>query len=428
MSKEKRMIITDNLDLSERKIITKDEFYQDKKNSSKINISDFLTVDSGKIEKNKEMLYYALVSTSDKEINCRSYDYKSWEKTVVDKMWISPYQKPILYNHDLYNSSPQGRIQNTFFINHSDKKVICSSLEEELPQDVINFYDSLGAFNEGTASIIARISPDNVLAQRIESGLDITVSQSSYMDKAVCSICGKNYYGDECSHIPGKTYKLEDGSEKTCIVKTFDYEPIELSFVTIPANKTSIVYSFQKKQSSSNDNLAENNIQIKDDENEDNKNIKNGENKDMELKNILKDMISQKLNLGEELKDSYDKLFDSMTPEQINYFKNIIDHLTKKAEVVENHSDNEKNNTEESLNNEGENLNSQNNVNEDNENNLNEVNKDNKDADLENKPCTQKENKFKDNENVENFYKDSNVENKPKYDNETQALINACLI
>ena len=449
MDSKNKMIITDNIDLSTKTILTQDEFYKENKNSKNITISDFRSLDSSQIEKKSDMVYYALVSSSNKIINNRNYDDQSWLKTVKDKKWLMPYKKPILYNHDLYFSTPHGRIENAFYINHQNKEVI-SSIKEKLPEEVVDYYDSIGAFNNGTSSVIARISADEWLSNRIENDIDLTVSQSSFMNKAICNICGNDYYGDSCPHFPGREYEVEvDGKKekKVCVVNTFDYEPIELSFVNLPANDTSVVFKMTKNNNVNNitpsDNVEENNAKVED-KKVNNQDLNQIENKNKEeggkedpvenFKDVLKQVIESKIQLSDELKEPFQRLFDSMNSEQVKDFITLLEQLqekkeqtvdaSKETEVKEQESKNVETTTNDS-------------------NETNEVVKEeqkeqptndlNEQVVVEEKTVEQtsttdaKEEKFSSENPISKFFNNDEKTVKTKIDNEMQALINACI-
>lgn len=444
MSKTNQMIITDNIDLSQKKIFTKDEFYKDNKSLKNFSLKDFRSIDSAKIEKNSEIVYYALVSTSDKVINNRNYDYESWLDTVKAKKWLKPYKKPILYNHDLYFSSPQGRIENAFFIKHEGKQILASSIEEELPTEVIDYYDSIGAFSVGTGSVITKFTADEWLAERINNELDLTVSQSSFMNKAVCNICGKDFFGSECCHYPGEEYEIEENGKKVkkvCVVNTFDFEPIELSFVNLPANDTSVVYVYktEKEGNKADDSLVntdkKDGVENQEDKNnnETNKNI-NKDNNEKEggvsepvndFKDILKNQISDKFNLSEDKKELFGKLFDTMDSNQIKDFISFLEEINKKEEVVTNDSKEEESLTEDSK--EGKTPKDNKGQTEEKTNEPNE-NKENKEEGSVEDNKNEKENKFSDNGPASKFFnKDGSTIKKAKINNELQAIVNACI-
>lgn len=58
----------------------------------------------------------------------------------------------------------------------------------------------------------------NSLIKKIESGVLSDTSISFSTDTMVCSICGMNYFGGECSHLRGRSYDMADGTKKLCTV------------------------------------------------------------------------------------------------------------------------------------------------------------------------------------------------------------------
>ena len=58
----------------------------------------------------------------------------------------------------------------------------------------------------------------NSLIKKIESGILSDTSISFSTDTMVCSICGMNYFGGECSHWRGRSYDMADGTKKVCTV------------------------------------------------------------------------------------------------------------------------------------------------------------------------------------------------------------------
>lgn len=58
----------------------------------------------------------------------------------------------------------------------------------------------------------------NALIKKIETGVLSDTSISFSTDTMVCSICGMNYFGGQCSHYRGRTYDMADGTKKLCTV------------------------------------------------------------------------------------------------------------------------------------------------------------------------------------------------------------------
>lgn len=73
------------------------------------------------------------------------------------------------------------------------------------------------------------------LIKEIEAGIKKEVSTGFRLDKAICSICGKDNSEGYCKHFPGVKY-LKNGKEETCVFWLDGAkEAYELSLVAIPA-------------------------------------------------------------------------------------------------------------------------------------------------------------------------------------------------
>lgn len=336
-------IVLDNGEIQEKKVATtKDQFYSNQ--SKKTNYQQSSMNDARTSSSPNKNRYFGLLSTSDKEINNRLYDYDSWKKTVTDGTWVgNPYAKPILRHHDLYSGDSVGRMKDSFFYDNSTGASVSTS-GKKLPNEVIDYFKNNKCFDSGTGTVIVEFTPDDYTADRIERGLDVTLSQSSVMDKLVCGICDKNYYGGECNHLAGRTYEVEsDGVTRhtKCLVRAYDYSPIELSLVNHPANDVSIICVMKPKNSSSSDSELNSEPQI--DENEElSKNNKEHatDNKKVEVPNLFKKIakdhfvsqISGKFNDTEEMKTSFDTLFETLTEDQVEVFSDFLNKLEPKVQ------------------------------------------------------------------------------------------------
>ncbi|MCX7773611.1 MAG: hypothetical protein N2376_10925, partial [Clostridia bacterium] len=65
--------------------------------------------------------------------------------------------------------------------------------------------------------IVDSVSANSII-KRIETGILSDTSIGWSTDRMECSICHMNYYGGNCSHLRGLTYKLADGTEVLCTV------------------------------------------------------------------------------------------------------------------------------------------------------------------------------------------------------------------
>lgn len=352
---QKELIITDDVNLSakDKNLLSHDSIYKKSDTKvSRINITDAKSAS----EKLKSGVY-AVLSVSDKAINNRLYDYNSLKANVMNGDWTNPFKKPFLRNHDLYNDMPSGRIDKAWFVDHSRLEVSCKDGQESMPEKVLNHYKDLKCFDEGTGSTIVEIMTTEDTYNRIKNGLDATVSQSSYMGKAVCNICHQDYFSGKCSHIAGEQYEIEEDKKtvnKTCYVECRDFEPIELSIVNNPANSSSILFVLDdttnngknKDENKKDDSKIDNGIindTVKGTENNTNdyaegntlSDEKEPKTEDLMFKDLLKKTISKNVSdrFGEEMKEHFEALFDSLDKEeQIEKLQTFLDALNIEEE------------------------------------------------------------------------------------------------
>lgn len=348
-----RIIINDEIDLSikDTEKLTYDSLY--KKDNAHL-----LSLDSANKEYTPKGGVYAILSVADKLINNRKYSYDSLKLNVLNEDWTKPFNKPFLKNHDIYTDS-LGRIKQAWFIDHENLEVSAPNGQDSIPEDVINFFKDKKCFNEGTGSTLVELTVNADTYERIQNGFDQTVSQSSYSEKNICSICHQPYFGGNCSHFAGEEYKVgEDEHMELCYVSCSNFEPVELSIVNNPANKSSILYisNNSNKKNTSDDKEDEKNKvndskidktlsidKIKDNEN----NIKNEHNdleqtdkkmEDSMFKDLLKKSISKLLadKLTADGIVAFEKLFDSLeTEEQISSLQTLLDNISEKVDSTE---------------------------------------------------------------------------------------------
>jgi hypothetical protein len=125
--------------------------------------------------------------------------------------WTKPYGKPILKNHDIFEE-PLGRIKEA---------------------NVLRFSDT-----DGVLSVVASV-PDQDAVQKIYDQRYATVSVGVMSSNVSCSVCGQNWFDDDCDcdHTVGRKYVNEDsGDETLCSAIIRDIEPVEVSFVNLPAD------------------------------------------------------------------------------------------------------------------------------------------------------------------------------------------------
>lgn len=128
--------------------------------------------------------------------------------------WTKPYGKPILKNHDIFEE-PLGRIKEA---------------------DVLHYSEA-----DGVLSVVASISDIDAM-EKIKDQRYVTVSVGVMAKDITCSVCGKSFlhWGedeDACDHFIGKEYDDEDGNKILCTAVIRGIDPVELSFVNLPADQ-----------------------------------------------------------------------------------------------------------------------------------------------------------------------------------------------
>ena len=123
--------------------------------------------------------------------------------------WTKPYSKPILKNHDL-ELDPVGRVIDAQYLKFSE--------------------------SDGVMALTAEIK-DPDAADKIRDGRLVTVSVGVWPKTHTCTVCGRDFFDDECEHWPGATYQTEDGDDIVAAVRLGDLDWIECSFVNLPADQ-----------------------------------------------------------------------------------------------------------------------------------------------------------------------------------------------
>jgi len=147
------------------------------------------------------------------------YDSGAMSYAVSQDVWIKPFEKPLLKNHDM-ESEPLGRVSASRYIKTSE--------------------------TEGFTQLDVKVT-DKEAIQKIIDGRYLTVStHGAPMEDAPaelqyvkCSICGTNILtADEwCGHMRGNVYENEKtGKEEKCFwtIGAMDYK--EVSIVNAPAD------------------------------------------------------------------------------------------------------------------------------------------------------------------------------------------------
>lgn len=225
------------------------------KNITKTEFIEHLKLDIGALKEDALSLCHDMHSSSKKPIlkayidathsgrltNLRVYPGKQMKASV--DTFMKPIGKPLLKHHD-DSSDPLGRVFSADYVQLLHGPAF--------DKDYINPSD-------GEGSGFIRLGVDIMDADAIEKILDgrfKNVSTRQAIDGLLCSICGEDFtsYESECSHRPGKKYKLgpdEDGDEYLCYGITGPLSYKEVSLVTIPGDAFAEIksMSFEKKDS-----------------------------------------------------------------------------------------------------------------------------------------------------------------------------------
>lgn len=319
-------------DFSNINEMKKNKSYKDSK--VKFKISDKKKI-KPILNKEYKNIIYMLATSSDKEINMRTYADDSTRELVENGGWLTPYNKPILKNHDQIDGEPQGRILDSWYIKHNDMSITSSS-KNTIPEDVIKFFQDNNCFEEGTGSTILKSFVDDETMKKIKDGYYLTVSQGIYVEDLKCNICGKSIW--ECEHYAGEEYELEDKTKKVCIPTACGkFEAAEISIVNIPANDTSIIYIPNENTQNINDNKTntisdsivpklDNNKNVILNSIKDNKNKGDEMIKDLLIASLLKDM-KEIWNFDETKESEIKDFINSLEDEKIEKFVKILNSL-----------------------------------------------------------------------------------------------------
>ncbi|WP_339061487.1 hypothetical protein [Fusobacterium polymorphum] len=327
------------------------------KDSNELNkIKNVYTLEDKKVkkpilkEKEYQNIIYMLATTSDKKINYRKYDDEAVIEMSDNGSYMTPYNKPVLKNHNDWSGEPLGRALDSFAIDHKTLSYK-SPYNSELSEEVIEYFKENNCFKDGKTSIILKCFVDNNTMEKIKDGYYLTVSQGITCSDMICNICGESFF--KCSHYAGSTYKVND-IETECMPKAIGpFIAEEISIVNIPANDTSIIYVPEKKEepnsvSASDNKNIQNQAQIDNQENQckdskNNNNIKDNKGgstmlKDLLRKSLLKD-IKNVWTLKDEMSEKIETFFNSLEEEKIEDFISIInilqDSTNEKIKVIE---------------------------------------------------------------------------------------------
>jgi hypothetical protein len=181
--------------------------------------------------------------------------------------WTDNYAKPIQVHHD-DESDPIGRVISARYVDTTDQTIEryrSSNLRDSANLSDRKFWDN---FTSEKTSFISKVRivkmldsllqdknnqglgyieldvliTDPVAIQKVLDGRYVTGSVGATSNKAVCSICDKNWVDEgRCGHKPGAIY---DG--KKCVLIAGDLSYDEYSFVNTPADKYSGVVHIEQ--------------------------------------------------------------------------------------------------------------------------------------------------------------------------------------
>ena len=202
--------------------------------NTKIELEKFL--DTSVLE-SKDILILVETATEFDKINAnyRIYDKELATSNVIDpilgpigiKSWTTPFNKPLIYNHDTYNAIPIGRVLYAMIdgnINYvgsyvSDQDAIEKIMDKRLYTKSVGFY--------------AYKSKCSICGSDIEY---------SFFESAVCSGNNQTNKDDKevVKHVIGKEYNNEIAAIKCGQIFT------EISYVNTPATHTSKTEFYKK--------------------------------------------------------------------------------------------------------------------------------------------------------------------------------------
>jgi len=185
--------------------------------------------------------------------------YKGIHMMDAVSTWYKPYPRPILTHHadgaGMFGppaEDPKGRVTSAAFTQLKKGK----SFENDYKRPIE------GGMGSGFITVEALITDPDAI-QKILDGRYLTVSSSQTTNSMTCSICGNDWFQDECEHWPGRTFEIEVGKGKKKETKEFFCYGIagplvyrELSFVNVPAQVNAKVIGVLEKDAQDNMNMS----------------------------------------------------------------------------------------------------------------------------------------------------------------------------
>ena len=212
------------------------------------------------------------LSHSGRRINNRIYSVKGQQKGIASL--TNPYNKPIIRHHD-QSTDPIGRfiggewqdLESEYMSILKNDLSAFNSLRHAFDSDEPEYmYKSLKQFGllknkDWTGLGRMRVQANITDKDAIEKFLDgryLTFSAGSSTNRHVCSICNEDWaLSGPCEHSHGRDY---DG--ETCVFVCGDFEVVEGSVVTTPADTLSQVISIHRADSLEETNKLQDNSPI----------------------------------------------------------------------------------------------------------------------------------------------------------------------
>lgn len=195
-----------------------------------------------------KLRFFATDTVSGKMINQRIYSNDSIKKCVRDSSWMTPHKRRIIKNHNSWGDYQiLGMINDSYYVDFKDNEHFSSDATKQLPLSVKNFVIQDNKIGDGAS--VVELVPNQKFIDGLFNSENTLFSQSSAYDKALCSICGKDLFGQDCcDHWPDRKYPVpvpnsDQFTNELCYpILVGDRKPYEFSTVVTPANDTSILY------------------------------------------------------------------------------------------------------------------------------------------------------------------------------------------
>lgn len=177
-------------------------------------------------ELKEDEVYTFTVTLCDNDVD---RDYEAFTVDALKELQKLFVGKTGIFDHNPTSKNQSARIYKTWCEFDSEKKTVFASP-----------YVALKA-----KAYMVRTENNKSLIEEIEGGIKKEVSVSCKMNKAVCSVCGKELLLNGCEHRKGKKY-----GDKLCYVSLSQaQDAYEWSFVAVPAQRSAgVTKSFIREE------------------------------------------------------------------------------------------------------------------------------------------------------------------------------------